>query len=162
MKWSKLKQLIESRICDSLKKRIAIHSTAYGNCSCGHAWLTLDKEVIANFCTRAFWNTSPNYDETDKKFKAGQPTPEQEKKRKHLYTSYGELSRQDIYSSCWKYIHDYSIDESLKSDELIIKSLAVIDSRVGKKKVLAIQKEENLHPLLEKLIEERLKQSPNN
>ena len=53
MKWSKLKQLVEQGFAPSLAKRLTINSTAYGACTCGHAWLTLDGEVIANFCTRA-------------------------------------------------------------------------------------------------------------
>jgi len=71
MKWSKLKSEIEKKICDDLKNRVSINSTRYGNCTCGHAWITLDKEVIVNFCTMAFWNTKPKFDKEKHKFVHG-------------------------------------------------------------------------------------------
>lgn len=52
MRWSMLRKLVEKRFCDEVKRRVAIKSTVYGNCSCGHAWVTLDGEVLANFRTR--------------------------------------------------------------------------------------------------------------
>ncbi len=56
MRWSKLKQRIEDNFADSVSRRVAIHSARTGACTCGHAWLTLDGAVIANFCTRAYGN----------------------------------------------------------------------------------------------------------
>ncbi|MCP3850326.1 MAG: hypothetical protein GY694_08840 [Gammaproteobacteria bacterium] len=155
MKWSKLKSEIENRFCLALNKRVAINSTAYGNCSCGHAWVTLDKEVIANFCTRAFWNTRPTFDKGSEKYIQGQETNPENKKYDNQLVEYGEMSRQDIYKACWEYLHDLSIDEALESDDPLIQTLAVIDGRVGKRRVQKINTED-LHPLAKKLLEERI------
>ena len=155
MKWSKLKSEVEQRICPALSKRVSINSTAYGNCSCGHAWITLDKEVIANFCTRAFWNTRPEFDEKLGRFKAGSETNPDNKKYDKQLVEYGEMSRQDAYKACWEYLHDLSIEQALESDDPLIQTLAVIDSRVGKRKVEKIDKEK-LHPLARKLLNERI------
>lgn len=54
MRWTKLKQKVEQNFAESIASRVAIHSAAYGACTCGHAWITVDGEVIANFCTMAF------------------------------------------------------------------------------------------------------------
>ncbi len=59
MQWSKLRSLIVERFAEPLQKRLDIHGAAYGNCSCGHAWLTLDGEVIANFCTGRITSPMP-------------------------------------------------------------------------------------------------------
>jgi hypothetical protein len=142
MRWSKLKSEIENRFCDSLQKRISIYSTAYGNCTCGHAWITLDKKIIANFCTRAYFNKSMgNLDNG---------------KYDDLKNTYGELSRQDIYESCWSYVHDLSIEDVLKSEDALIQTLSVIDKRVGKRRLKQLEVE-LMHPLAKFLLEERLK-----
>lgn len=154
MKWSKLKSEIENRFCPALRHRVSIYSTAYGNCTCGHAWITLDKVIIANFCTRAFWNTRPTFDEGTGKFIKGSASNSGEKKYGKQYVEYGELSRQDVYKACWEYLHDLSIDEALISDDPLIQTLAVMDARMGKRRLKAID-QAKLHPLALKLLEER-------
>ena len=156
MRWSKLKSEIELRFCDSMKHRVSINSTTYGACSCGHAWITFDKEVIANFCTRAFWNTKPNFDESKKKFIQGININIENKKYEKFENTYGELNRQDVYASCWEYIHDLTIEQAINSDDALIQSLAVIDRRLGKRKLKEINIE-LLHPLAQKLLKERKK-----
>ena len=160
MKWSKLKSLVESRMCPSLKKRVHIYSTAYGNCSCGHAWITLDKKIIANFCTRAFWNrVNGNFFRENNRWKTDNPIPEYvtfSQNRNYGFVSYGDLSRQDIYLLCWEYIHCLSIDEALASKDLLIQSLAVIDYRVGKRRLEKLKKKK-LHPLVGRLLDARIK-----
>ncbi len=142
MRWSKLKNLIEKRFAESVAKRLSIHSAAYGACSCGHCWITLDKEVVANFCTRAFYNKNLSRDsEHNKMYK------------KHL-VMYGELSRQDAYQSMFDFVHSLSIEEALESDDVLVQALAVIDSRVGKNRLKSLH-DENLHPLAKKLLDVR-------
>jgi len=150
MRWSKLKSEVESRFCDSMKKRVSINSTAYGACSCGHAWITLDKVLIANFCTRAYYNNI--YYE-----KRGEVEEIREKNKKYdnLENTYGELSRQDVYESCWAYIHDLSIEQAVLSDNPLIQSLAMIDKRLGKRKLKEIDMN-LLHPLAVRLLKERI------
>ncbi len=159
MRWSKLKKIIESKICPSLHHRVAINSTAYGNCTCGHAWLTLDKQIIANFCTRAFWNRA-NRDFYQKKGRwvTDNPVPPHvSKTQNNSYgeMEYGELSRQDAYHSCWQFVHELSIDEALLSDDALIQCLAVIDSRLGKRRLKKLSTSK-LHPLAKKMFAIRL------
>lgn len=151
MKWSKLKSLVEERFAESLADRLTINSTRYGNCTCGRAWLTLDGEEIANFCTRAFYN---RYQYADKSKDRG-VTAEQAKRYAKQPVEYGELSRQDAYKACWEFIHDLTIDQALTDSDPLIQTLAVIDSRVGKKKLANLQTAK-LHPLAQKLLSIRL------
>ena len=153
MRWSKLKNEIESRFCDSLKHRVAIHSTRYGNCTCGHAWLTLDKTVIANFCTRAYWNKK--LQEEKAKLNSNENSPKENTNRKDQLADYGEMGRQDVYEACWKLLHEISIDQALVSNNPMIQTLAVIDKRVGKKQIQQIDIT-RLHPLAKKLLQKRI------
>ena len=139
MRWSKLRKLVEDRFAPSVAKRLAIHSAAYGNCTCGHCWITLDKEVVANFCTRAYYNkklcgdsgSNPMY-------------------KDHLIL-YGEKSRQGAYRSMFDYVHSMSHDEALKSDDVLVQGLAVLDSRLGKRRLETFD-DTALHPLGKKLL----------
>ena len=159
MKWSKLKSLVESKMSPSLQKRVTIHSTAYGNCSCGHAWLTFDKEIIANFCTRAFWNrVNGSYYRHNNRWMTDNPVPHYVtllQKKSYGDMEYGELSRQNVYLSCWEYVHDLSIDDALNSTDPLIQALAVIDKRVGKRRLQTL-KEKKLHPLATRLLYVRI------
>jgi hypothetical protein len=138
-----------------MKKRVSINSTRYGNCTCGHAWITLDQKVIANFCTRAFWNTGPEIDEKTGKWVQGKYRNEENTKYATLENTYGELSRQNVYESCWAYLHDLPIEQAVLSDNPLIQSLAMIDKRLGKRKMKAIDPKV-LHPLAKRLLYERV------
>jgi len=150
VRWSKLKQCVEANFAKALKGRVALHSTAYGNCTCGHAWFTLDGDVIANFCTRASGNRMS--------WRIEGPLPltdEQTKRYQDQPVEYGEVSRQHVYQSCWEFIHDLSIGEALEDDDPLIQSLAVIDKRLGKRR-LKQACDIDLHPLARKLLEIRM------
>ena len=148
MQWSKLRSLVESRFTESLRKRVSIHSTAYGNCSCGHAWITLDGEVIANFCTRAHYQKLADE-------RANRPTPvASTKKYETQFVEYGEMSRQDVYQACWRFIHDLSIEQALSDSDILVLSLAVLDQRIGKRRMQGLALE-YLPPLPRHLLEIR-------
>lgn len=145
MKWSKLRKLVEGRFCDELKGRVAIKSAAYGACSCGHAWITLDGKILANFCTRAYWNEVLEVSSEATK-----------NKYKDQFVVYGEGRRQDFYQSCWDFIHKVSIDDALAETDAVIQALAIIDKRVGKRRLTALDPNW-LHPLAQRLYLERTK-----
>ncbi len=151
MRWTKLKKKVEENSAESIGKRVAIHSAAYGACSCGHAWITFDGEIIANFCTRAFYN---RYKYGNKDDDQG-VSSEQAQKYKTQFVEYGEISRQDVYKACWSFIHDLSFDDALQSDDPLIQTLAVLDKRLGKRRYSQIQ-DKALHPLAKKLFEIRI------
>lgn len=146
MRWSKLRKLVENNFADSVKPRLAIHSTAYGACGCGHAWITLDGAVIANFCTRAFHNRGIP--------KVGGVTEEEKKRYAGQFVEYGEMSRQDVYEACWEFVHYMSFDDAMQSDDPLIQSLMVLDKRLGKRRIDNVDATK-LHPLANKLLEIR-------
>ena len=141
MRWSKLRSLIEDRFCTALAGRLAIHSAAYGNCSCGHCWITLDKEVIANFCTRAYYNRKSGYFETGS----------ENSMYEHQLVMYGEVSRQGAYKSMFDYVHTLSLEQAIDSQDVLVQALSVVDKRLGKRR-LATLKADSLHPLASSLL----------
>ena len=142
MKWSKLKSLVEARFAPSVKKRLAINSTRYGNCTCGRAWITLDGKEIANFCTRAYHLVEGGY------------VDPATRRTNETLVDFGELSRQNAYESCWAFVHDLSIEDALQDSDPLIQTLAVLDSRLGKRRISQIDIE-TLHPLARRLFEVR-------
>lgn len=154
MRWSKLRFLIERQLADSMQRRVSIYSAAYGNCSCGHAWITLDREVIANFCTRAHWNRR-SYDYKQSSYVERNLSKQEKQRYANQSVEYGDFSRQQLYLSCWTFIHDLSIEEALVSDNILIQSLALVDKRLGKRRLHKIDPAK-LHPLARKLLNERV------
>lgn len=158
MTWSKLKSLTEGHFSPSLAGRISLYSTRYGDCSCGRAWLTLDKETVANFCTMAFYNRASGriYRRNDR-WLTDAAVPDAPSSRKTIYENlpYGELSRQNAYRSCWEFVHDLTIEQALASEDPLIQTLAVLDKRLGKRRLRALDTSK-LNPLAGKLYRIRL------
>lgn len=154
MKWSKLKIMVSNQFADSVKDSISLNSTCYGNCSCGHAWITLNRQVIANFCTRAYWNRQV-YDHKDSTYKHSNVTQHEEKRYRYQSVNYGDVSRQGFYLSCWQFLHTLSIDQALLSDDIVIQALAVIDKRVGKRRIIQLE-ETPMHQLAKTLLRHRV------
>jgi len=121
MRWSKLRYLIRERFAASISPRLDIHSAAYGACTCGHAWITLDKQIVANFCTRAYFNLNLG------------DTTGSNPKMQDLLVAYGEVSRQGAYKSMFDFVHTISIADALKSEDPLVQCLAVVDARVGRR-----------------------------
>jgi hypothetical protein len=145
MRWSKVRSLVEARWPAAVRARLSLHSAAYGNCSCGRAWFTLDGVEIANFCTRASGN-----------LRAGRaPSEASLEKFAAMPVGYGEFSRQDAYQACWAYLHDLSLPAALADADPLVQSLAVLDARVGRRRLAELDPE-RLHPLARRLLEVRL------
>ena len=142
MKWSKLKQTVEQKFADCLKKRVRIYATRYttGSYFMVRGWITVDGKEIASF------STPDNYG------KFGWNTPDiseripQENRTEGAAVEKGEFSRSDLINSCRDFIN-MNIDDAFESDNPIIKALAVLDKRLGKRRLRNINTE-SLHPLV--------------
>ena len=71
---------------------------------------------------------------------------------------YGEFSRQQAYEAVWQFLHDLSLDEAFRSQNPLHQMFAVIDSRMGKRRLREIDSE-TLHPLVKALLLFRLEAS---
>ena len=138
MRWSKLKSRTEERFAASLANRVQIFSTRYGACTCGRAWLTVDGEIVASFCTRAVERTVRG-----------------EAPARAVPPGHGEFTRQDAYAACWAFVHDLTIDDVLRDDDPLVQALGMLDGRLQKRHWQALDPE-RLHPLARVLLRVRL------
>lgn len=150
MMWSKLKKSIEEKFAECTDGRVSLYVTRYtsGSYYMVRGWITIDGEEIANFST------------PDNNNKYGWNTPEinerisEDERTKGAASEKGEFARWEFIDACRQYLN-LSIDEAVKSENPIIRSLAVLDRRLGKRR-LKLMNKEGLHPLTLRLLELRL------
>jgi hypothetical protein len=161
MKWSQLKKTIESFICPTLRNRVKFYSTRYRSThdQVGRAWISVDGKEIYDFSTPTWINEyygtahririennaldfqdpiqAPGYYDAYKE--AGKYVEEK-----------GIFEQYCFYRSIEEYIN-LPFDEALMSENKIIKSIALIDRRLGKRRLKHIQlndDEINLYKIL--------------
>jgi hypothetical protein len=150
MKWSKLKESIESKFADTVRGRVCIYSTRYttGSHFMARGWITVDGKEVANFSTPDHHNKyglfAPDIDSRVK----------DEERTKGEAIEKGEFSRYDFMYACWDYLN-MNIDNALTSENPIIKAFAMLDSRLGKRRLMSIDST-TLHPLVRRMLDLRL------
>ena len=150
MKWSKLKKSIEEKFADSLGGRVNLYATRYtsGSYYMVRGWITIDGEEIANFST------------PDNNNKYGWKTPDineripEEERTEGAAAEKGEFSRWEFMDACRDYLN-ISIEDALVSENPVIRSFAMLDKRLGKRRLKLIERN-GLHPLALKLLNLRL------
>ncbi|MFC7685293.1 hypothetical protein [Ureibacillus sp. GCM10028918] len=162
MRWTKTKSLIENLICGKLTKRLKVNATRY-NTSLGEQrriWITLDNKEIFNASSAHFLNEHDKlWDEI--RNKSSKSFPE------CLYECFpeliGKVSDSDyskmileqrnifnvdkVYDSLVQY-SNLSIEDALNSEDIIVQSLALIDKRLGKRRLENFKSHSDTHPLL--------------
>lgn len=148
IKWSKLKQIIESRFCDKLIDRVNINYTNYRAIHEPESrfWITLDGiEIYSN--SKCKWlfnhykiiqehsneNVCMSYEEAEK-----------------ILEDQGQYDIDFLEESLCEYIN-LSISDALNSESFLIRALAMIDKRLGKRRLQSIQIKEDEHILVHKL-----------
>lgn len=123
--WSKTKQTLESRLPEDLKGRVKYHYDVYrdGSSEIQSMSIRVDGEVW--FCTDPrFWS------ELYKMDYKGRNGLEVIKNTGYVGNSWGEAM---------KYVHQFlnvlSIDEAIASENYFIRMLALLDSRLGKRRI---------------------------
>ena len=157
MIWSKVKKEIIEKFSKAVKNAIDIHMTGYaGSRSDGRAWITIYGEEVVNFSTHESyvhfgrpWNelTKDNRWAIHKKV-------DEDKRTAKLLIEKGEFSRGDFTDCCYHYL-SMNISDAQKSEHPIIRTLAALDRRTGKRKLATWIKNE-VNPLAKYFIEFRL------
>lgn len=133
MQWSKLKRQIEERFAAALQRRVAIHDTWYrhaGRDRDGRMWLTVDGQEIANFCMFRYWNAARPL--IDHARRSGLEFPYDAAGEK--LNAEGVFSQSDAQGALRESL-SLSIDDMLRSSVGIIRALAMLDSRLGKRRL---------------------------
>jgi len=142
MSWSKMRKILEQEnICNSLKGRIQYFQTRYREAhdQTSRVAIRLDgKEIF----------TSDYFEFVKKQWELGQQM-KQEVGRIDHGDIYKELNSQgynySFYNSFYAY-HNTSIEESLKSSDSMVRLFAILDKRVGKRRLKKLALEVNKQP----------------
>jgi len=163
MRWSKLKKQLEDFMCPPLKGRVEFWITNYRKAHdhMGRAYITVDGKEVVNMCTikkriavfnaekELKKNKNINFEQDDfkqdriykllKKEGFSEDTLSQIARNRSINDmAHEKVEEQDIFSQydflqAVEIFLNSPIEESLKSDNSIVKLLALIDKRVGKR-----------------------------
>lgn len=185
MSWSKLKQNLESFISPALNERVEFRATSYRYLpdKSGSCYLTVDKKNVLNMSDAT---SSIRWYKTEQEIKndpelyipisvedieavrkdAKGTIPEDRLKviarsrkiselAKELLAAQAALSKSNFTVTATTFLST-SIEESLESNDILLNILALVDKRVGKKRILNLSDKVKLkHPAVQYFYELR-------
>jgi hypothetical protein len=170
MKWSQLKVRVEALLAESLKGRVAYHSTRYRHShdSEGRGWITVDGVQFQDMSTLAAWVDQHHraavafgypekgywyhLDELWHNQAYWQKWDETESER----LAEGVYTCRDFNRALWDY-HQMSLEDALRSENILIRAIAFLDRRLGKRRFLHCRPSPNEHPLVWAMYDVRAK-----
>ena len=156
MIWSKLKREIKKRLADKVKNEIDFYMTEYSGWSTGRAWIAINGKEVVSFSTAEADNNfgSPWNELTKDKPWAIHSKVEDEQRTPGLLIEKGEFSRGDFTDCFYQYL-DYNIMEAQESEHPIIRMLAALDKRTGKRKLKELSEKES-NPMVRHFLHYRI------
>lgn len=132
--WSKIRSKLENEyLADSLKGHIRYFVTSYSKCHDheGRAAILLDgKEIISgSYCEQ--WSKAsllPKDETLETRLKYEFPYMD------NTAIKYGQFDQRCFYSAFYEF-DNQSIEKSLNSENLLVRIFAILDRRVGKRKL---------------------------
>lgn len=134
MQWSQLRKRVEGMFADSVKGRVALRSTGYhkSHDEEGRYWITVDDEEVANMPRWYDWALKQYVDRSD--------LPQ-------AFADYVSLFAKDNLGWAMRQYLTMSIDDVLRSENVLIQALGMLDRRVGKRRLRALTTTDS-HPLV--------------
>ncbi|MEO3946322.1 hypothetical protein [Gorillibacterium sp. CAU 1737] len=185
MSWSKLKQQLESFLSPSLQGRVEYGATSYRYLSdkAGNCYLVVDKKNILNMNDRTNpirWYQTEQEVKNDPDIQVPISKEELEAIRKEtkgtvpedrlsviarnrkitelakeLLSAQASLSRSNFTVVATKFLST-SLEENFESKEILLNILAIVDRRMGKKRILNMsEKMKGKHPIVQYFYELR-------
>ncbi|MHB8131467.1 MAG: SF0329 family protein [Mobilitalea sp.] len=179
MIWSKLKQQLESFLCPALVGRVEYRATSYRYMpdKMGRCYITVDKKEVFNMSdvsSRIRWYQTEQEIKNDPYVQIPVTQKELNEVRKDTFgkipeerlvlvaknrkiadyakeilTEQAVLSKSDFYSAANHFLSN-SIEESLESKDILLNIFALVDRRVGKKRILDLEEKMKLkHPIVQ-------------
>jgi hypothetical protein len=167
MQWSRLKKAVESRFAPSVFGRVELRTTNYRYIHDweGRGWITVDRQEIHDFSTLNYYAQAHKLASAIRE--ANRATDWTDPAQRDGYYEAGATSdqillKQGIAPQGWfeRSLQDYlqlSIEEALGSDNLLHRALAVLDRRLGKRRLRALELSATEHPLVRRLFDFRRK-----
>lgn len=135
MKWSKLKKNVEILFADSVKGRVELRSTRYRGTHDeeGRGYITFDKDEVFSACTLTFYSVEAKLQSLILKGEDASPNEVHSKARAEL-SSDGLFNQYGYYDALNEYCQS-SIEQSLASENVLLRCLSMLDSRFGKRRI---------------------------
>ncbi len=131
MRWSKLKARIESRFAASVSGRVELRDTWYRTTGQmgGRGWISVDGEEIHSFSDAKWWrevylrnrDIEQSWEDAEAALKAT-----------------GLFSRNSFYEALYFYLNA-SLEDAMDSQDPIVRGLAMLDRKLGKRRLRALQ-----------------------
>ena len=157
MQWSRLKKMVEERICDSLRDAVDLHATSYRDTYdvTGRYWITVDGErVFSAYTARGsgeYWETSSETIDLGASATEGSSSRGVARERPELV---GQDAHHRFTDALERYL-SLSIDDALVDPDELIRALAMIDRRLGSRRLRALEIADDEHPLVRYMAELR-------
>lgn len=157
MKWRKVQSGLRIRLAPSLFKRLDYHQARYRHTreEVGRVWIEFDGREIASFDTnsygRARFEIATSLREANQLRPVG--SPDTERAFRDADDVAQDLLRRDGRLDDYRALEEMeaflsmSVESALESSSPLIRALAVLDGRVGKRRLLRIAGEPQ-HPLV--------------
>lgn len=186
MAWSKTKQSLESFLSPALNNRVEYSATSYRYLpdKAGQCYITVDKKNIFNMSDTATlirWYKSEqeikndpevqipiNNEEIEKLKKETKGTVPEDRLKviarnrkiseyaKEMMSAQVTLSKSNFIATANSFLTN-SIEESLESNDILLNILALMDRRIGKKRILNMAEKMKLkHPIVQYFYELRV------
>lgn len=165
--WSSLKNSVEERLCKPLQKRVQVHKTLYRgshnrcqfDAGSGRFWILLDREQIFSASDQEFWNeVVPLRNDLCRSVgsvrsgDAGRyAAQEQAKVILHAKGIYSHYDCQDALKESL----NLSIEDAITSSNKLIKAFAMVDKRLGKRRLRELSPDVGEHWLVKQFYELR-------
>src|SRR5690242_11335537 len=140
MPWSRLKSLVESRQASALGGRVTLHQARYRHAQeeVGRVWLAVDGEEVAAFATHMGWarvrpRADARMDERDAWGTAAAYAEATAEVAAQLRAA-GEFSDTAALRDLEAYLSQ-TVEAALASPSPLIRALAMLDSRLGKRRL---------------------------
>lgn len=152
MQWSKLKTRVKSFICPELQNVIDFHVTQYRKAHCwiSESWITVNGERIFDCGSRTYFMAW--WIESWRREDSNEPN--------NFKDLVAALAEQEIHEpkemgSAMREYLDLPIEKALSSNDPFIKALAIVDRRVGKRRLKQIEIDDAEHSLVKSFYELR-------
>ncbi len=185
MSWSKMKQQLESFLCPALEGRVEYRAPGYRYLpdKTGICYISVDKKNVLNMMDKTSFirwyqteleiKNDPHIqipisnDDIEAVRKAAKGTVPEDRLKvmarsrisseyaKELLSAQASLSKSNFIVVATKFLST-SIEESLESKEILLNILALVDRRIGKKRILTMSEKMKLkHPSVQYFYELR-------
>lgn len=150
MQWSKLRSRVEALWAPAVADHVALHVTRYRRAfdEEGRAWITWDREQVASFESIPFMSREGTLRLQFEEL--GVAAPEASLHATETARDEGRFALWDFWDAVGRY-PDLSVDDALDSEDPIIRGLAMLDRRLGRRRLDALVLRTDEQPFVKRL-----------